>query len=142
MGGRGTQGDSLGWDPCHAGPCLSQAKRHPARACHPPASRALQQGSSLYFIPARRWWPHSCALTLLTHSLTLMGCTEESMIKCTQRVDVLYRSKPTDAISFSRCFPGNSSSPVYLDFPLPVALLSRWDLVFLIHGWECSEEHR
>lgn len=114
-------------------------------ALHPPASGASTslslQGSSTFHscqeVMASLLRPHSANTLLDAH-----GCTEESMTKCTQRVDVLHRSKPTDAICFSRCFPGNSSSPVYLDSSLPVALLSRWGLVFLIHGRECSEEHR
>lgn len=49
-------------------------------ALHLSAFGALQQGNSLDFIPARRWGHCSCSLTLVTHNLAFMGCTEESMI--------------------------------------------------------------
>lgn len=74
-------------------PASVQAKRHSARACHPPASGASTslslQGSSTFHscqeVMASLLWPHSGHTLLDAH-----GCTEESMRKCTQRVDVLY----------------------------------------------------
>lgn len=83
-GGRGPLGTA---SPVRDGllPPPPQSRKRPfswqqSPALHLSASGALQQGTSLDFTPARRWGHCSCSLTLVTHALAFMGCTEESMI--------------------------------------------------------------